>query len=316
MRDFYDQWKRIYLHTVEGTDLVQKYVYYNDKGYSEPKNAVTVSEAIGYGMLITAFMAGHDPEARADFDALYRFYKAHPSCINPVLMAWQQVKTEDGRVIDTPGGGNDSATDGDLDIAYALLLADKQWGSDGAINYKEAALASMRATMESVVNQEEWILLLGDWALKSEEAKWRTATRTSDFMLSHFKAFAAADPGNAEKWRRLHANICRLINEQFATAQSKETGLMPDFLIKEGGKYIAPSGSILESEHDGDYYYNACRTPWRLPIDYILTGDKAIKDQLTALNRWVRKATGGDPHKLMAGYFVANGPPGARCIIP
>ena len=29
--------------------------------------------------------------------------------------------------------GPDSATDGDLDIAYALLLADRQWAINGAI---------------------------------------------------------------------------------------------------------------------------------------------------------------------------------------
>ena len=31
-------------------------------------------------------------------------------------------------------GGTDSAFDGDCDIAYALLLADAQWGSAGAID--------------------------------------------------------------------------------------------------------------------------------------------------------------------------------------
>jgi len=35
----------------------------------------------------------------------------------------------------TPPGDFDSAADGDLDIAYALLLADRQWGSCGTVNY-------------------------------------------------------------------------------------------------------------------------------------------------------------------------------------
>ena len=36
-------------------------------------------------------------------------------------------------------GHFDSATDGDLDIAYSLLLAHKQWGSNGTVNYLKEA---------------------------------------------------------------------------------------------------------------------------------------------------------------------------------
>lgn len=78
-------------------------------------------------MLITAYMAGHDADAQTYFDGLYRFYKAHPSSIDPALMAWQQAKDSSGNIVDT--SGSDAATDGDMDIAYALLLADKQWAA-------------------------------------------------------------------------------------------------------------------------------------------------------------------------------------------
>ncbi len=45
-------------------------------------------------------------------------------------MAWQQVKDKSGKIINTPGDA-DSATDGDMDIAYSLLMAHRQWGSGG-----------------------------------------------------------------------------------------------------------------------------------------------------------------------------------------
>ena len=49
-------------------------------------------------------------------------------------MAWAQTKN----FTDIDGT---SATDGDMDIAYSLLLANEQWGSNGKINYlKEAQL--------------------------------------------------------------------------------------------------------------------------------------------------------------------------------
>ena len=44
--------------------------------------------------------------------------------------------------------GRNSATDGDLDIAYALLLADVQWGSIGEINYRGEA----ERTLEAIVD--------------------------------------------------------------------------------------------------------------------------------------------------------------------
>ena len=55
-------------------------------------------------------------------------------------------------------GGDGSATDGDVDIALALLIAAKQWGensgimtSDGELNYKEEALKYIRAMVDTVL---------------------------------------------------------------------------------------------------------------------------------------------------------------------
>jgi len=55
--------------------------------------------------------------------------------------------------------GADSATDGDLDIAYALLLADNQWGSSGSVDYKAEALAVLSDILDKEVNRIDWNLL-------------------------------------------------------------------------------------------------------------------------------------------------------------
>jgi endo-1,4-beta-D-glucanase Y len=44
-------------------------------------------------------------------------------------MDWQQVSCKD-----SPSTDDDAASDGDIDIAFSLLLAHKQWGSEGIIN--------------------------------------------------------------------------------------------------------------------------------------------------------------------------------------
>ncbi|KHF35574.1 Endoglucanase precursor [Paenibacillus sp. P1XP2] len=164
----WNSWKAAYLKPA-GTG--KYYVKYDSNGD-------TVSEAHGYGMLATVLMAGYDSNAQTYFDGLYKYYKEHPSDNNPYLMAWKQNSSFQNIE------GADSATDGDMDIAYSLLLADKQWGSSGSINYLQAAKNIINAIMESDVNQTQWTLRLGDWATDS---KYKDATRPSDFMLNHMK---------------------------------------------------------------------------------------------------------------------------------
>jgi hypothetical protein len=115
VKDFYDTWKGLYLGDGCGGG---RYLVLTGMA-----NSKTVSEAHGYGMLLAAYMAGYDSEAKTIFDGMYKYYLAHQSVNTPFLMAWSQDSACNNNQ------GPDSATDGDLDIAYALLLADKQWGS-------------------------------------------------------------------------------------------------------------------------------------------------------------------------------------------
>ncbi|HEY5038962.1 MAG TPA: glycosyl hydrolase family 8, partial [bacterium] len=81
----------------------------------------TVSEGIGYGMLFAVQMAD-----QTLFNGLYQYAKSYFD--GHGLMNWT-----------CPGGSgcnSNSATDADEDMCMALLMADAQWGSAGAINYK------------------------------------------------------------------------------------------------------------------------------------------------------------------------------------
>ena len=183
--NFYDSWKSKYV-------IKNNYVKNEDQYYvlySEGSSEVTVSEAHGYGMLIAASMAEHDKDAKEIFDGMYNFYKAHPSSIGPNLMAWQQSDT--GSAIVDTSADSDSATDGDMDIAYALLMADSVWGSDGEINYKKAAIDVINDIMTYEVNKTDWILQLGDWAYWSKPGdQYYSATRASDFIMQYLPIFA------------------------------------------------------------------------------------------------------------------------------
>ena len=139
--NFYDYWKEKYLvQNPYVTDETQYYVFYGDQTYSEAgyEVEVTVSEAHGYGMLIAVSMSDYDNEAKEIFDGMYRYYQSHLSEIGPNLMAWQQ--NDNGKAIVNSSSGGDSATDGDMDIAYALLMADSIWGSDGEIKDRKSVV--------------------------------------------------------------------------------------------------------------------------------------------------------------------------------
>lgn len=301
VRRIYDEWKERYLVQSEKQPN-QYYVFYNREEINEPKNAVSCSEGHGYGMLATVLMAGYDDKSKVYFDGLYRFYKEHPSATDQALMGWQQIKRNNGDILNTPPFDNEdgsfSATDGDMDIAYALLLADKQWGSDGEINYIKEARTIINAIMKNDVNTNEWILKLGSWASNSD-SDYGTGTRSSDFMLSHLKAFqtATGDPN----WGKVADKTYAIINSLYSN-QSSATGLLPDFSSKKGGKYAPSDPSYLEGSYDGDYYYNSSRVPWRIPIDYLVSGDTRALKQITALNQWVQSSSEGEPSNVNAGY--------------
>jgi len=292
----YKEWKAKYLKN-NPYNANQYYVWYSDgdwfiEGDADDKIAITVSEAHGYGMLITALMAGYDKDAKTCFDGLYRYFRAHPSSINKDLMAWRQ-GIKDGKIIDI--SGVDSATDGDMDIAYALLLADKQWGSDGRIDYLAEANKVIDAIMEDEVNHTYWNLKVGDWAT-GEDAK---LTRTSDYMLQHLKAFK--DASGDSRWDKVIDKSYKIIDYAYKNF-SLITGIFPDFLVLVKGKFTPPAGEVLESEYDGAMGYNACRTSWRVATDYIMTGDNRAIAQLNKLNKWVRSNTKNKPEKIFAGY--------------
>lgn len=309
--DFYNQWKEKYLTQDSYVkDEVHYYVYYSEEKYTGGNYSVpvTVSEAHGYGMLITASMAEYDNDAKAYFDGMYRYFKAHPSSIGNNLMSWQQCDNgtalidgaNDGSMT---GGFCDSATDGDMDIAYSLLLADSIWGSDGEIDYHSEAVAVINDIMKYDVNHEYWTLTLGDWVSEcSKTDNYYSATRCSDFIVQYLPIFAEVT--GDDNWIRVYDATYTIIN---GIVEEYKTGILPDFVIRDSsGKYIPAPADFLESENDGNYYYNSCRTPWRISMDYIINGNKDALAFANAIDNFMINTSKGDPWEIMAGYTLTG----------
>jgi endo-1,4-beta-D-glucanase Y len=287
VRIFYKQWKDRFVKEVPGKP--QSYIWFENKGGKQ-----CVSEGQGYGMMITALMAGHDASAKITYDKLFNYYRSHPSGRGKHLMAWAQ--KVNGKDLDKT-----SATDGDMDIAYSLLLASKQWGNAGSINYLQQAKLMIDDIMQYEINHQTWSVLLSDGV--EAESKDYFATRSSDFMPAHFKAFEQAT--HDIRWTKV-INAGYHLFENMQANYSPDAGLLPDFIISLN-KTPKPAGAYsLEDKYDGQYNYNACRVPWRIATDYLLTGDKRSKNIAGKINSWIRETTGNDTYNLSAGYTLAG----------
>ncbi len=283
----YDSYKSRYLKTLNGDR------YYILAQGNPAVAERTISEAHGYGMIIMALMAGYDADAQTQFDGMCNYFDQSRSNINGELMAW-----------DGSNRGNDAATDGDMDIAYALILADKQWGSTGSINY----LARAKTLIEDGIKASEMgqytaRTLLGDWDDDGE------TTRSSDWMTGHMRAFNSATGDNF--WLDAADTVYSLISE-LTTTYAPQTGLLPCF-IDGASPYPDASGGGTGEDDADKYSYNACRVPWRLALDYAHNGTPEAKSTTSKMLGWLRTKTNGNVNEIMAGYtldgntFIQNG---------
>jgi hypothetical protein len=317
----YDRWITKFLKTGCGGFYID-----GGSGTGFTSDTISFSEAHGYGMLVTVIMAGHDPKAQERYDGLLKVYRSLPSLNDPGLMAAGFTKECKGSMNLASADGPtlpDSATDGDLDAAFSMLMADRQWGSAGAVNYLAEAKKSIASIKAHEINAETSFILMGDWAdIKADyypknygpdsafgkayknpakHAAYFYGTRSSDFMLDHFKAFGAAS-SDAPFWGKVvdaHYGLIAKIQGQF----SPMTGLLPGFIVAKTADMAMPApANYLEDVSDGDWDYNACRDPWRITTDWIATGEPRAKVAVTKMNDWVKKTTGSDPAKLVDGY--------------
>lgn len=213
----------------------------------EQNNDVT-SEAIAYGMMIAAAMGD-----KTAFDKFWSYAKDN-GVSGSGLMNWKN-------------GQSGSASDADADMAYALLMADKQWPSAG---YKASAdsIASNILSKDLVNN-----IIRGGSSFQS------APFNASYFSPAAFRKFASGAVVDAN-YALVNANV---------NAPTK--GVPTDWADPGSGAPSGPGSAQVTSDiKDGDngaMGYDAARVPWRLALDACLGGGnttavKAIVDYFGA----------------------------------
>lgn len=279
----YQQWRKTYVG-----GKTQKYV----KSNNGQGTTTALSEGQGYGMLATVLAAKKGAKTHAIFNQMYKYYRAHRVSSKTPLMQWQQTKRA-GKMTSV-GSQRNSATDGDLDIAYALILADKQWGSKHT-NYRAAAKKLIKAIKQKEINHTTYLPTMGNWATNSYDL---SKLRTSDLMTGYFKTFA----------KYTHDKTWTKVAKRSQTAVKKlsarhRTGLFPDFILatRASIKLKAVKPYSIESATDNQVGYNANRVPWRLAQTYKLSKNKTTKKALLKQLKFFNKKS-----KVTAVYTLGG----------
>jgi endo-1,4-beta-D-glucanase Y len=238
----YAQWKKD-LITADGADGHLRVQRTASDGVDACRPlASTVSEGIAYGMLASVYM-----NDEALFDGLWLFEQGHLDANG--LMNW----APEGSGPDCGG----AATDADEDMAFALVMADRQWGGQGSIGqpYKQAAITMIGQIWNTEVFQSKW--------LRAGDGDWATNTNLNVSYLSpaYYKVFRNIDPNTSHDWNALVDGSYSTIADALTGNQNQSNGLVPAWCDDSSQTTCQPGSP-------GNYQYDSCRTPFRIGLDW------------------------------------------------
>jgi endo-1,4-beta-D-glucanase Y len=228
----------------------------------------TVSEGIGYGMLLSVYMAD-----KTLFDGLWLYYKDNVN--SNKVMNWK-INGCSGTI------GQNGATDAELDAAFALIVADYQWASAGTINYKNDATALISAIKNHEVEANTYVLKPGDQFGGSQ------ITNPSYFSPAYYRVFGTFTNDTAF-WNQVAAKSYTIINNNL-TQNNAVGGLVSDW-CEASGAYSSQAGGYANGGKM--YTYDAARTPWRIAVDYLWHGNADAKAYAKKSSDFVRVNLGG-----------------------
>ena len=252
------------------------YCVINESDNSYKRRGCTVSEGIGYGMLITLFMKDWDA-----FNSLWYYNKGYREYQTYDLMPWK-VGTFSYESLVMPANAA-SATDADLDIATSLVLA---YYETGNAVYLNDALLVMKAIWDNEISPAG-LIYSGNTAMWKKET---SAYNPSYFSPVALKLFALVDPSH--DW----TNVLNTMYAYMLNVQAKGPGLLPDWSDASGVAIDPKNGSATNTYYR--FFHEAVRVPWRIAWDYYWTQDPRAQQLLNGMNTFIVGKTNGDPSKL------------------
>jgi hypothetical protein len=231
----------------------------------EQSNVVT-SESMGYGMMIAAAVGD-----KAAFDKFWGYVQGK---LSGGLMTWKE-------------GQNGSASDGDLDIAYALAMAASQWGG----TYGSAA-----SSMASAISSNDIV---------SGIVRGGSSFKDANFNPSYFipAAMRKLNISLGGNYGFVNTNI------NAGAARVPTDWANPSNGNPSGAGAAQVTSDIVDGEN-GAMGYDSARVPWRLGQDVCLGGSEGASAVNAMVTYFGGKYDMGASIDLMkAGWYKAQDAP-------
>ncbi len=246
-KDEYERWKSLLVRTCQDGVRV----------LADPSSETRV-EAIGFGTILAAYADDQDT-----FDKLMTFYDRKRTTEANNMMAWL-VTCDD--IVD-PG----SATDGDIDVAFANIIAHVQWGGTYLNKAKDILnIIKENLIIDCTVDGLQTKVLGPGYS----SGMWGGCGMTDIqyYTPGFFRVFAEVTGENI--WNQLADDSYTLLN----ASAHPVTGLVPDWQTADGTP--GPGGRA------GHYGYDACRVPWRMSLDYLWNGNTEARQWCIRISDW------------------------------
>jgi endoglucanase len=240
------------------------------------KDGITTSEGQSYGMLMSVWM-----DDKVTFDKIWEWTQNNLQKPNTNSFSWLWGKNPKGeyKVLAEQGGDN-VATDGDIDIAFSLIKASKKWNNP-------QYLASAKLIMNDIWTNEVIITKNGKYLLAANDLekkynKTEVLVNPSYFNTAAFHEFAKVSM--EDNWNRLAADSYEFLEKSSESNLDfdKSAFLPPDWiLVNIDNGAVKPTGN---KDFSSRYSYDSARIPWRVALDYQMNRTKESSSYLNKLN--------------------------------
>jgi endo-1,4-beta-D-glucanase Y len=204
------------------------------------------------------------------------------------LMQWQV--NPEGVVI-----GVGAALDADEDMAWALVMADRQWGA-GTLeqSYHDYAVDLIDAIWEFEIEHD-----LDDMPLPGDAWRGRNITNISYFAPAYYRVFGEVS-NNQAGWDdvidRSYEILESSLNEE---SGNTDNGLVPAWCDSDGVPVEAFDGAPLHFQND------STRTPFRIGQDYCYFGEPRALEYMKKITSFY---TGVGIDNIVDGYELDGTP--------
>jgi len=238
---------------------------------NKQQSNVTTSEGISYTMLRAVWS-----DDKVAFDQTLSW--AQKNLQRPdSLFSWEYgTKTNGTQGILTDQGGQNSATDGDVNIALALIFASKRWSDPTYMSTATPILNSIWS--------KEVVTVAGVPYVSADDierlSKTRVVINPSYFEPYAYRIFASMD--KTHNWMALVDSSYALleISTKSSLDQTSSGNLPPDWITlnRLTGDIVPNEGTLTTN-----FSYDALRVPWNIALDYEWFKDPRAKSYLDNL---------------------------------